>query len=370
MKSTYTSIEPTLIDPKRKPNFQITWETTLKCNLDCTYCSPNDHNNKIPHPPLDECLKTVNFLFEYVDIYMSKKKPDNRHVGLNIFGGESFFHPNIVEILEYIKTQHKKYEHKWSLSIQTVTNAVVKEKVWERASETIGYYTVSYHSESTKEQQDLVRANLLNLKEKKKGFTCSILMHPKHWDNCIEMIEWCKENQIPYLPRQLDHSWHDFKFWYSKEQVAWFDELRGIKRDVPLGKKIISIVNLTSQGRSCCGGTPMHVNRDYTQTQDYIPNNNFKGWHCSVNQFFVFVKQVTKEIFVNKDCQMNFDGKVAPIGTLDDADKIISELKENFNNDSIPVIICNKSKCWCGLCAPKAKTKEEFDSIMENYLVQ
>jgi MoaA/NifB/PqqE/SkfB family radical SAM enzyme len=71
--NTHTSIEPF-----GTPHFQITWEATLKCNLDCSYCSPNDHNNKIPHPSLEDCLKTVDFLLEYVDVYMENKNPKHR----------------------------------------------------------------------------------------------------------------------------------------------------------------------------------------------------------------------------------------------------------------------------------------------------
>jgi len=201
------------IEPASKPHFQITWESTLKCNLDCSYCSPNDHNNKIPHPSLEDCLKTVDFLLEYVDVYMEHKSPEHRNAGFNVFGGESLFHPDIVEILTYIKQQHKKYEHKWTMAVQTVTNAVVKERIWSEIVHLIDYFTVSYHSEATVDQQDLFRKNVLYLKEQGKNFNCSILMHAKHWDNCQNMISWCKENNIPYLPRQLDHSWHRVEFY-------------------------------------------------------------------------------------------------------------------------------------------------------------
>ena len=361
--NTHTSIEPF-----GTPHFQITWEATLKCNLDCSYCSPNDHNNKIPHPSLEDCLKTVDFLLEYVDVYMENKNPKHRNAGFNVFGGESLFHPNIVEILSYIKTQHKKYEHRWTMAVQTVTNAVVKEKIWNQIVPLLDYFTISYHSESTKEQQDLVRQNLLMLKANNKRFICSILMHAGRWDNCQQMIEWCKANDIPYLPRQIDHSWHDIKFWYNKEQTQWWDDLRGVERQVPLHKKIISIVNLDSQGRSCCGGTELSVNGNTACGQTYIPGNNFQGWSCSVNYFFVYVKQVTKEVFLNKDCQMDFNKKIAPIGTVDRGDNIIQNLRQNFANDTMPVVTCNKSKCWCGICAPKAHDKQTFDSMMEKYV--
>jgi hypothetical protein len=88
-----------------------------------------------------------------------------------------------------------------------------------------------------------------------------------------------------------------------------------------------------------------------------------------VNYFFVFVKQVTGEIFLNKDCRVNFDQKIAPIGYLKDRNKIISQLKHDLEQDSLPTVICAKNKCWCGLCAPKAATKEKYQDIIQKYLI-
>jgi hypothetical protein len=94
----------------------------------------------------------------------------------------------------------------------------------------------------------------------------------------------------------------------------------------------------------------------------YIKGNNFKGWHCSVDKFFLYIRQSTGEVFTNKDCRMDFDGKVGPIGNLREYNKIIERIKQGTNT-----IICKKSKCWCGLCAPKAATKELFQEINRKY---
>ncbi len=378
----YQSIEPTLIDENRKPIFYITWESTLKCNLDCGYCGKDAHDNSVPHPPLEECLDTADFLLDYADLYVSRRNEQQRHVSLNIFGGESLFHPNIVDILKYLRDQHTNKKYQWSLGLSTVTNAVVKEKIWNRIVDLVDYFTVSYHAESTEEQQNLVKKNLLTLQNTGKNYHCAIMMHPKNWDNCQAMIEWCKDNNIKYLPRQIDHGPLNFKFYYNNDQASWFQDfydagktgcnscetsckktplLEGLK------KKVFSIVNLESKGRSCCGGTPFHIDQNYQQTQTHI-QNRLKGWHCSVNYFFVFVKQVTGEIFLNKDCRVNFDNKVAPIGYLKDRKSILEKLKQDLENNTLPTVICAKNKCWCGLCAPKAATKEKYSEIMEKYL--
>jgi MoaA/NifB/PqqE/SkfB family radical SAM enzyme len=346
-----------------KPSFSVTWEITLKCNLDCSYCS--SHNNTIPHPPLNECLETIDFIYEYIDLYMKYKNDNHKHVTFNIFGGEGLFHPNIVEILEYAYAKHKEKNYDWTVSLSTITNAIVKEKVWEKLIDYFGYFTVSYHSESTIEDQNLFRENVLKLKNTNKQYHVSVLMHPHRWDSCINMINWCKENEVKYLVRQLDDLTPEEKFAYTEEQASWFFDLYGYK-PIKLFKKG-ELVNLTSQGRKCCGGQPFNFNRDYTKTETYVPNNNFKDWYCSVNYFFVFVKQVTKQVFNNKDCRLNYLGERGAIGTLDDTKSILKELQNRLENNE-NYIKCSKSICWCGLCTPKAKDMNTYQDIMKTYI--
>ena len=126
------------------PSFSITWEITLKCNLDCSYCS--SHDNTLSHPPLQECLDTIDFIYDYVDLYMKYKVDNQKHVTFNVFGGEGLFHPNIVEILEYGYNRHKEKNYDWTLSLSTITNAIVKEKVWDRLLDYFGYFTVDRKS--------------------------------------------------------------------------------------------------------------------------------------------------------------------------------------------------------------------------------
>lgn len=383
--SNYKSLEPIITDPSRSPVFYVTWESTLKCNLDCSYCGKEGHDNSLPHPSLADCKTTIDFLMPYLDLYMNKRKKDQRHVSMNIFGGESLIHPNVVDILDYCEQKYQPYKDKWSLDLNTITNAVIKEKIWNRIVDKINYWTISYHTESSPEQQSLVRKNILDLKNRNKRFHVSILMHTKYWNNAIDMIEWCKENDIPYLPRQIDHSWSAFQFYYNKDQAQWLRDFHAqgttktscsescskkpsaTEKIQFFKKSVIKLVNMNNDGRQCCGGTPLHVDQDYTNTQTHV-DNQFKGWSCGVNYFFVFIKQVTKEIFVNKDCQMNFDGEVGPIGTLDNYKEILEKLEKDLENNTLPVITCAKKRCLCGICAPKASTKEIFNNIIEKYI--
>jgi len=339
------------LEPVNPSSFQIAWESTLKCNLDCSYCG-DGHDNKQPHPDLLDNLSTIDFIIDYVSIIMETRK--DKRAGLNVQGGESLFHPKIIEILTYANSRVDKLD--WELQINTITNAVVKEKVWQKLVPLISFFTVSFHSESSFSQQELVRKNILFLKSQGKTFHVSILMHPKHWDTCVYMVEWCKENNVKYLIRQIDHHWADFRFNYTKEQIHYITGQRPASV-MQMAKAVITGgVDLSAQSRECCGGNEMCTN--VTSSTQRV-ENKFKGWHCSVDKNFLYIRQTTGEVFTNKDCRMNLDGQVGPLGNLSNTTAILNKLKSNTNT-----IICKKSSCWCGLCAPKAKHKEDYDRIM------
>jgi len=378
------SIQPA-IDPGNKPTFLLDWELTLKCNLDCSYCNNGGpfagHDTNADHPSLDPCLNTIDFMYEYADLYMSKKASWTRHVVLNIYGGESLFHPNIETILQEVRNKHKKYADRWSLTVACTTNGVVGHRVMSQISDYIDDFTVSYHAESLSKQKDMVKDNLLYLKSKNKRLKCVVLMHnnQQYWPELLGLIDFCQQNKIQYLPRHLDG---DVASNYSSKQITWFKDgwnqlvsTKGKEKQ----QKIIearSELNgdqsalLTNVGRACCGGRMMCTNDDLKSPVAYITNNNFQGWSCSVNWFFLFVRQHTGEIFVNKDCRMNFDGTVSPIGTLDQTEKLLAQTLQMLDSDSIPHMSCAKSHCWCGLCAPKAQHKEDFIKIMEKHITK
>jgi hypothetical protein len=152
---------------------------------------------------------------------------------------------------------------------------------------------------------------------------------------------------------------------YDKQQITWFNseyqnKTYGVAKQIDLD--IHESSDLSDVGRACCGGRQSCVDQNYKDRQYYILDNKFPDWYCSVNEFFLFVKQVNGEVYVNKDCKMNFNGTVGPIGNLSDTKKIINELV-----NVQPIIQCKKHTCYCGLCAPKAKNLDTYKSIMKKY---
>jgi hypothetical protein len=373
--TNFEALEPA-IDPNNRITFLLDWELTMKCNLDCSYCAVGTyggHDNSTKHPPLLECLSALDFMFSYVDLYMNTKPSGIKYVVLNVYGGESLHHPDIVEILSQVRKKHQPYADRWSLTVTTTTNAIISDKKLKQIIPYIDEFTVSYHAESTAKQQQQFQNNLTTIANLGKNQKCIVMMHngSKLFQDSTSMITWLTEKNIKFLPKQIDNnigtSWNII---YNQTQAQWFDNFYKTKvfgQSTNLIKDAVS-GHLTDVGRACCGGRQTCSDQNYKQRHFYV-ENKFPDWYCSVNHFFLFVKQVNGEIFVNKDCKMNFNGAVGPIGNLNNTQEILSTLQKQLDTKSLPVIQCKKYNCSCGLCAPKAKNLETYNSIMEKYHV-
>lgn len=376
------SIEPA-INPNERPTFLLDWELTMKCNLDCSYCRTEGpgagHNNKTSHPSLEDCLRAIDFMYAYADLYMEHKPKWSRAVVLNVYGGEALYHPDIITILEQARIRHEPYQKRWSLRITNTTNAIVKTQTLSKISKLVDEFTISYHAESVSKQKDLFKQNLSFLNAEKKSMKCIIMMHAdeKYWNELLDLIGFCKTNNIKYIAKQVDGPVSSS---YNQSQIQWFRKswqsnstVRGSDKQKDLTDQIgdklnESKVNLASVGRGCCGGRLICSNGELSEPFFFVPDNNFEGWNCSVNWFFLFVKQLTGEIYVNKDCRMNFDGTQSPIGYLDHCHDLLDATKKNLDSNNMPIIRCAKKRCLCGLCAPKAKDKDSFVTVMQKHL--
>ena len=121
-------------------------------------------------------------------------------------------------------------------------------------------------------------------------------------------------------------------------------------------------------GRPCCGSRTMCLSNSFEPESErkskFVDFREFKGWHCSVNWFFMHIEQQTDSVFHHQTCQAQFGGTRGPIGKLSEGDKILAELKARLESETMPTIICPKHTCGCGLCAPKSSNKESYQKVL------
>jgi pyruvate-formate lyase-activating enzyme len=367
------------LDPAGAPAFLLDWELTKLCNLDCSYCGvgiDGGHDNSTKHPLFEECIKSIDFMYAYVDLYMQQKKSTQRKVVLNVYGGESLFHPDIIKILTACHEKYQKYSDLWHLTITTTTNAVINKSIWREIIPLIDEFTVSYHAENLPKQERLFFQNLLELKNQNKRVKCVVMMHNSLtlWEKSISAIKFCQSNNIRYIAKPFDNSNLEYtaeQFNYMKD--FWIDTTLSNNvsnsieqlKSVKTSDKVVSLC----KGRACCGGRKLAVNNDLKSSVTFVTKQGFYGWYCSVNWFFLFVQQVTGNIYSNKDCRMSLNNKVEPIGNINNFEEILQTLRDQFNTKSMPVIQCAKQTCMCGYCAPKAEKLDDFKELIKRNVI-
>jgi hypothetical protein len=368
------------LDPANVPGFLLDWEITKLCNLNCSYCGTGvdgGHDNTTKHPPLEECLQTIDFMYQYVDLYMQYKKPSQRKVILNVYGGESVFHPHIVEILQACREKYTAYKDLWHLTITCTTNGIVGPTQWTKIVELVDEFSVSYHAETLPKQRQQYLDNILYLKKQNKRFKCIVMMHndPKYFLESVKIAEFCLENGIRYVEKPLDNI--EQKWAYSPEQfnrfkTFWISQVSTNQLTL-LDESLAKISNTNdvqsiSSGRACCGGRKMSVNNDLKSSVPFVVQQGFRDWYCSVNWFFLFVQQLTGNIYTNKDCRTSTTGQVEPLGNILEYQKILDTVKQQLDNRSMPIIKCVKDICMCGFCAPKADNIKDYKELFERQL--
>jgi hypothetical protein len=200
-----------------------------------------------------------------------------------VYGGESLHHPDIVEILSQIRPKYKAYSDAWNLTVTTTTNAIVSDKKLKKIIPYIDEFTVSYHCESTDRQKQQFKNNLLTIKQAGKRQKCVVLMHQETdlFEDAKLMISWLEQNNIKFLPKQLDgHAGTSGERIYQQQQVKWFDNMY---KEKTFGQytNVLDVntdAALTDAGRACCGGRQLCSDNNYKERQFYV-ENKFPNWY-------------------------------------------------------------------------------------------
>jgi sulfatase maturation enzyme AslB (radical SAM superfamily) len=381
-------------------NFQVTWDLGRRCNYDCSYCPAHRHDNFSPHATLEELKANTSFLFEYIDTYMQYR--DLKNASISFTGGEPTVNPHFIPFIKYLKDDFEKtYSKRWSAQFSLTTNGAMSKKMGTAVMENFRHATVSYHSESSQKLKDQVRDRIIQFHnegpENDFDVSVNVMFHAAHFNECKELCDFLHEKGIKYVPRVIGEektSSSAFAHQYTEEQLDYMKNYWKYKNATLNGEKEVShklsavgeptnevtkvaeaVPVLTPKkdgyaiGRPCCGSREMCLSANGEERKStFVDFRNFKGWHCSVNWFFLHLEQQTDSVFHHQTCQAKFDQTRGPIGKISEGDKIIAELKERLETKTMPTVICPKHTCGCGLCAPKSAYKENFKDVLYNHV--
>tara|TARA_B100000900_G_scaffold250607_1_gene213465 strand:+ start:231 stop:1403 length:1173 start_codon:yes stop_codon:yes gene_type:complete len=362
--------------------FQVSWDLGRRCNYDCTYCPVTRHDNFSPHATLDQLKSSVDFLFEYMDTYMQYR--DFKEASISFTGGEPTVNPNFIPFIEYLKEEYnKRYRDRWHTGFSLTSNGAMGPKIAQQIIDKMSFVTLSYHTEADQKLKNQIKDRIMQFHtaseaaknsngKKYFGFKVNVMFHAQYFDECKELCKWLDQLGVWYVPRIIGEepdSKPSFAHKYTDDQLDfiknyWKYKEEGLNNDKlsAVGEKTTEKKKLgMSLGRPCCGGREMCLSSgDTSKKSNFVNMREFKGWHCSVNWFFLHLEQQTDQVFHHQTCQARFDGTRGPIGKISEGQKIIAELKHKLESKTMPTMICPKHTCGCGLCAPKSKFKEKY----------
>ncbi len=283
----------------------LTWVINNICTNKCSYCPENLHNGVNHNYEWSNAKKFFEELFQrYPKLHCS------------ITGGE----PSVSPFLEELVDTFKNAGH----SIGITSNAAKSMSFWKNISKKLNYICFSYHAEFP--DHDFI--NKVSEAAKNTAVTVRVLMHPLHWNKCIEVYEtlnsynyfFTEPVKIMDWGRQQHHI-------YDDDKLSFFNNFKTVEKDLThlvdhYHPKINSDIILED------GSVDINPN-----IIDYINSNqtNFYGFECQAGLKLLYVN-FSGDIYL-ANCEIN-----GIIGNINQPTSIQWPTK---------AVICNKTLCHC-----------------------
>lgn len=350
----YNKMEVDAIKLTNPEPMMVTWDIGRRCNFDCTYCESTRHDTFSPPTSYNDLIDTFNFIKDYTEIY---KQPN---ANINFTGGEPTVNPMFWNLVEHINANS-------NFQLGLTSNGTWPEKHIEFIKQNFVGVTLSYHAEAAEVSKKRTIKNAELIHQNNIWLTVNVMMHTDHWKECVDVHKHLTDIGINSIPTIIGDGNLGFTNWfkdkdgsnrrtshpYSKEQQEWYFAEKGLPPSI-----VETIASGHTLPRGCCGARSIQGSCNGCWQNVEAVNTNFKGWYCSVNQYFMHIDQHTKNVYHHQTCQARFNGK-GPIGNLSNTDGILNYAYENRDR----TIVCPNQRCGCGMCVPKAKSLSVFNSL-------
>jgi MoaA/NifB/PqqE/SkfB family radical SAM enzyme len=385
--------------------FMIIWSWGLRCNYDCSYCSPERHNAYSPHTEKENLLKAVDFLKKYKN--KISNFIDHKDFHISITGGEPTANPYFVDTVKELKLQVPDFK------LDVTTNGAFNNHIRDTICKTFDHITVSYHAEASQTLKNKVLENIRYFHKNGPAIKVNLMMHAyEYWDECVDLANEFKKEGINFVPRIIGESMEKNRFnhQYSSEQQRWMKDFWKVEGNNNIKKEETKIeitestnvkevreenkkrkaesasgLGKANIGRYCCGKRDMCSLGADTKTWNtgkIVNHTKFKNWYCLVNFYFLYIDQETDEVYHHQTCKTTWDPKNpffrdpdpkrkdirAPIGQISKYENILEEFDNRTKDGYIPMLQCPRDNCGCGVCVPKAKDFEIADILFKKHI--
>lgn len=305
------------------PNiFRIEWVVGNLCNRKCWYCFPGANEGDLPFPSDIELLKK-NFS-KFFDRYV-ENGVDTFEILLT--GGEPTLWKEFPQILDFFKENY-------NVLIRTLTNGYRKLDWWKDNAKYFDHVEISVHNEQSDIDHIIAVGDFLF--ENETMVVANVLMDPKNFEACKNIVEKLKTSKYPW-PIIAKTVFFDGIPNYTLEQKDYFKDT--VKHRIPERSLVEKFFKGRPEGNRYWvtyeNGTEFEVPHDRWIALEEL--NHFYGWKCNLG---VEAVQITSKGIITGGC-------IQPLYESQEHFNILDpDFAEKFNV-SLQPITCKQLTCAC-----------------------
>lgn len=290
---------------KHSEYIKVEWNLGKRCNYDCSYCPSYIHDNNSPHTDINLLKQTVDKLCEL-----------NKPVRISLTGGEPSVHPDIEELLKYIKSK--------DMWLSMTTNGT-RRPLWYTL-QLLDQYVFSLHFEH---EWAKVLYTIKTVHEQLHGahIFVHVMAHQDKMEEVRSAVHILEANNIKYSIRRVR---------WTEGDHDLFDDMKYDQNDLDwILSKSSTVVENTVILYKDKENVLLHANDVIKQHM-----NQYKDWQCSAGL---------------ESLMINWDGEVHRATC-----RVGGSLGNIYNNTfTVPTepIICTRNYCTCEADIPLTKEK-------------
>lgn len=170
----------------------IQWMLGKRCNYDCSYCAPHQHDLVSPHT-------SSRVICDFIHRLDRLAGQQGRQLQLTFSGGEPMVHPDILEILKLSREIENKADQ-----LVVTTNGSVPLKTYEQAMQYITNLTISIHLERSSTEVDKVIDTVIALNRNYEKFiNVNLMCLPGKMEKWIEIQKKLTDNNVKFVFRRI-----------------------------------------------------------------------------------------------------------------------------------------------------------------------
>ena len=263
-----------------RDTFAVSWILGRYCNYNCSYCWPYAHSRTKDYRPLQLVLDTID------EIKKQAKANGFNRFHFSFSGGEPTFHPEYLEILEYLKGNNPTTIHMTSNCSQSLK--WFEKYVWIASKFDNAHVTASLHREYVNDQTKLEKFGdkLRYLIENNVNTTINMVMVPQWFDDLYEIALYYHNRGINVtLKPQSDEKAQNIVEGYTPDMLSKLHN--GLpQKDYRTGleaKQQFYIEMYDDQGN------PWYM--DQAERFNAFNFNSFKGWNCHAGFQSIIIRE-------------------------------------------------------------------------------